>query len=62
VGLPEGFVIDGATLGLTIVRALVTSDLEGTISLESNGGAPEGHRGTVVEIRVPVEPSATALG
>jgi len=55
VGLPEGFVLDGSTLGLTIVRALVTTDLEGTISMVSDGG-------TVVEVRVPVEPSATALG
>ncbi|MDQ6726281.1 MAG: sensor histidine kinase, partial [Actinomycetota bacterium] len=55
VGLPEGFAIDGSTLGLTIVRALVTTDLEGTIVMRSEGG-------TVVEVRVPVEPSATALG
>ena len=55
VGLPEGFAIDGSTLGLTIVRALVTTDLEGTIVMWSEGG-------TVVEVRVPVEPSATALG
>jgi two-component sensor histidine kinase len=54
VGLPAGFEVDGPTLGLTIVRALVTTDLGGTIEMHSAGG-------TVVEIRVPVEPSATAL-
>jgi two-component sensor histidine kinase len=54
VGLPPGFVLDGSTLGLTIVRALVTTDLNGTITMESDAG-------TVVEVRVPVEPSATAL-
>ena len=54
VGLPEDFTLDGSTLGLTIVRALVTTDLEGSIAMESDGG-------TVVEVRIPVEPSATAL-
>ncbi|HTJ74772.1 MAG TPA: sensor histidine kinase [Acidimicrobiales bacterium] len=55
VGLPPGFVLDNSNLGLTIVRALVTTDLNGTIAMDSDGG-------TIVEIRVPVEPSATALG
>jgi two-component sensor histidine kinase len=54
VGLPPGFTPDGSTLGLTIVRALVTTDLDGTIAMDSDGG-------TVVDVRVPVEPSATAL-
>jgi two-component sensor histidine kinase len=54
VGLPAGFALDGSTLGLTIVRALVTTDLDGTIAMDSDGG-------TIVEVRVPVEPSATAL-
>jgi two-component sensor histidine kinase len=54
VGLPRDFTLDGATLGLTIVRALVTTDLDGVIAMDSDGG-------TVVEVRVPVEPSATAL-
>ena len=54
VGLPPGFRLDGSTLGLTIVRALVTTDLDGIIAMDSDGG-------TVVEVRVPVEPSATAL-
>src|SRR4051794_2710582 len=55
VGLPPGFVLDNSNLGLTIVRALVTTDLNGTIAMDSDGG-------TIVEIKVPVEPSATALG
>jgi two-component sensor histidine kinase len=54
VGLPRGFALDGSTLGLTIVRALVTTDLNGIIAMDTDGG-------TVVEIRIPVEPSATAL-
>jgi two-component sensor histidine kinase len=54
VGLPPGFRLDGSTLGLTIVRALVTTDLNGTIAMDTDGG-------TVAEVRVPVEPSATAL-
>jgi two-component sensor histidine kinase len=54
VGLPPGFRLDGSTLGLTIVRALVTTDLNGTIAMDTDGG-------TIVEVRVPVEPSATAL-
>ncbi|HEX3621653.1 MAG TPA: sensor histidine kinase [Acidimicrobiales bacterium] len=55
VGLPAGFALDGSTLGLTIVRALVTTDLNGIIAMDSST------EGTVVEVRVPVEPSATAL-
>jgi two-component system, sensor histidine kinase PdtaS len=54
VGLPPDFTLEGPTLGLTIVRALVTTDLDGIIAMDSDGG-------TVVEVRVPVEPSATAL-
>ncbi|MGA2521259.1 MAG: sensor histidine kinase [Acidimicrobiales bacterium] len=47
-GLPEGFDIDRTTsLGLSIVRDLVTSQLEGTISMESNGG-------TLVTLELPV--------
>jgi two-component sensor histidine kinase len=54
VGLPPDFALDGSTLGLTIVGALVTTDLNGQITMESDGG-------TVIRIRVPVEPSATAM-
>ncbi len=54
VGLPEGFTVGSAKgLGLSIVRALVTSDLGGTIDMfEPVDGGP----GTVVELRVPLEP------
>ena len=52
VGVPEGFTIETATgLGLTIVRALVTSDLQGTIDLYE----PLHGQGTVVEIRIPLD-------
>ena len=47
-GLPEGFDIDHTTsLGLSIVRDLVTSQLGGSIVMQSNGG-------TVVTIDLPV--------
>jgi two-component sensor histidine kinase len=53
VGLPEGFVLDEerASLGLSIVRALVTSEMAGTIRFGPNAGG----RGTVAELRIPVE-------
>jgi two-component sensor histidine kinase len=48
-GLPDGFEINAATgLGLTIVRALVESELGGTIEMRSDGG-------TVVCVQVPVQ-------
>ncbi len=51
-GLPEGFDIDHTTsLGLSIVRDLVTSQLGGSIVMHSNGG-------TVVTIDLPVERSS----
>jgi len=54
VGLPESFSLDDATgLGLSIVRVLVTTELVGTISLQSGDG-PAGRPGTVVRIEVPV--------
>jgi two-component sensor histidine kinase len=50
VGLPAGFhVDDSSSLGLSIVRSLVTTQLEGTIELRRR----EPH-GTVVELRVPL--------
>jgi two-component sensor histidine kinase len=50
VGWPEQFTIDGSdSLGLSIVRSLVTSQLAGTLSLRSDGGA-------VAELRVPLRP------
>ncbi|MHB8668942.1 MAG: sensor histidine kinase [Acidimicrobiales bacterium] len=59
VGLPPGFSIDAPaspeSLGLSIVRTLVTSELGGTISLSPS---PTGV-GTLVELRVPVQPALT---
>jgi len=53
LGLPEGFDIEGTTsLGLSIVRSLVVSQLEGTISMEAIPAADGG--GTRVAISVPV--------
>ncbi|MCB0962070.1 MAG: histidine kinase N-terminal domain-containing protein [Acidimicrobiales bacterium] len=51
-GLPPGFDLEASTgLGLSIVRALVTSDLRGSITMRApEGGEP----GTVVELRVPL--------
>ncbi len=52
VGLPEGFEFDKATgLGLSIVRALVVSDLAGTISAGDSAGAG---LGTAVSLSVPL--------
>lgn len=52
VGVPPAFSIEKATgLGLSIVRALVTSDLRGTIDVFE---PPNGDRGTVVELRIPL--------
>ncbi|MGH9177459.1 MAG: sensor histidine kinase [Acidimicrobiales bacterium] len=48
-GLPEGFSIERtATLGLSIVRDLVTGQLGGSIRMQTDGG-------TVVELRVPLD-------
>ena len=56
VGVPEGFRVEAAKgLGLSIVRALVTSDLRGTISLSEPADGP----GTVVELHIPLEAIAT---
>lgn len=54
VGLPEGFDFATASgLGLSIVRALVVSDLRGTIT----AGRPEGaDRGTVISLAIPLRP------
>jgi two-component sensor histidine kinase len=54
VGLPAGFAIEAASgLGLSIVRTLVTTELGGTIDIESGPGAPP-RPGTQVVLRVPV--------
>jgi two-component sensor histidine kinase len=56
VGVPEGFSVATAKgLGLSIVRALVTSDLNGTIDIFE----PHDGRGTVVELRIPIEAIAS---
>jgi two-component system, sensor histidine kinase PdtaS len=48
VGLPPGFSVDHTpSLGLSIVRSLVGTQLGGTISMRNEGG-------TLVELRVPV--------
>jgi two-component sensor histidine kinase len=47
VGLPEEFAVDGSTLGLTIVRTLVTTELGGTITMTTDDG-------TLVDVRIPV--------
>jgi len=47
-GLPEQFTLDGSRgLGLSIVQALVTSELQGSIEMHDQGG-------TSVRVRVPV--------
>ncbi len=54
IGLPPDFSIDRSTgLGLSIVQALVTTELNGTIELT-------GERGTRVHLRVPVRQTGTA--
>jgi two-component sensor histidine kinase len=56
VGLPDGFVLDGAAgLGLSIVRTLVQSELNGDIQATRGEGDGDGDRkGTVVTITVPI--------
>jgi len=54
VGLPDGFDLDaGTSLGLSIVRTLVSSELDGRITMRSGDGvAPR--PGTVVELSFPL--------
>jgi two-component sensor histidine kinase len=53
-GLPEGFDIDASeSLGLSIVRDLVRSQLEGTITMRSRNTVDPGQPGTVVAIELP---------
>lgn len=52
-GLPDGFDIDETrSLGLSIVRDLVRSQLGGTIEMETDGG-------TVVRLEIPVRRRAS---
>ena len=56
VGVPEGFSIEDTTgLGLSIVRALVTSDLKGAINVTEPDPGP----GTAVELRIPLDAFAS---
>jgi two-component sensor histidine kinase len=65
-GLEPGFDLDGATgLGLSIVRTLVTTELNGKISMRQATAADRSRvglddqgadRGTVVELDVPLTP------
>ncbi|MGI8491316.1 MAG: sensor histidine kinase, partial [Acidimicrobiales bacterium] len=49
VGLPPGFSVEATTsLGLSIVRGLIASQMGGTIAMRSDGG-------TVVELDIPVD-------
>jgi two-component sensor histidine kinase len=49
VGLPAGFSLDASRgLGLSIVQALVTSELDGSITMHDDAG------GTEVELKIPV--------
>jgi two-component sensor histidine kinase len=53
VGLPSGFSLDASRgLGLSIVQALVTSELGGEISMHDDAG------GTTVDLRLPIAPDA----
>jgi two-component sensor histidine kinase len=55
VGLPEGFSIsETATLGLSIVRGLIESQLGGTISMRTDGG-------TLIELAIPLDRSSDDL-
>jgi len=53
-GLPDGFDIDDSqSLGLSIVRDLVRSQLDGTIAMRNRAGSGNGERGTLVVIELP---------
>jgi two-component sensor histidine kinase len=55
-GLPDGFDIDATqSLGLSIVRDLVRSQLEGTITMRNRHDADPGARGTIVSIELPAQ-------
>jgi len=60
-GLPEGFEIDrSVSLGLSIARNLVRTQLDGTIDMRN--WRNNGEAGTLVELRVPTLPAgATCL-
>jgi two-component sensor histidine kinase len=47
VGLAPDFSVDAPSLGLTIVRTLVTHELGGSITMSTDGG-------TLAELRLPI--------
>jgi two-component sensor histidine kinase len=60
-GLPDGFDIDATqSLGLSIVRDLVRSQLAGTITMRNRRVHFPGTRGTIVAIRLPVQDGDSA--
>jgi two-component system, sensor histidine kinase PdtaS len=61
-GLPEGFDFDESkSLGLSIVRDLVRTQLEGTITMRNRRDTDDGEDGTTVTITVPV-PEVRPIG
>jgi two-component sensor histidine kinase len=53
-GLPDGFDIDETqSLGLSIVRDLVRSQLDGTIAMRNRSTSGNGEHGTLVVIELP---------
>ncbi|HSH23800.1 MAG TPA: histidine kinase N-terminal domain-containing protein [Acidimicrobiales bacterium] len=61
VGLPPGFRLeDSKGLGLSIVRSLVTSQIEGSISMDSPRA--DGRSGTVIEVHVPMTLAQHVVG
>ncbi|MDQ3354046.1 MAG: PAS domain-containing sensor histidine kinase [Actinomycetota bacterium] len=63
VGLPPGFSVESAKgLGLSIVRSLVTTQIEGSITMGSRADDEHGagRSGTVVEVRVPLVSATTS--
>ncbi|ORW74018.1 sensor histidine kinase [Mycobacterium saskatchewanense] len=60
-GLPEGFSLDKSdSLGLQIVRTLVSAELDGTLGMREAPG-PGGNKGTDVVLRVPIGRRARLL-
>jgi two-component sensor histidine kinase/PAS domain-containing protein len=55
-GLPEGFDLDASqSLGLSIVRDLVRSQLDGTITMRNRQDDDPGLKGTIVAIELPAQ-------
>ncbi|MDP8954141.1 MAG: PAS domain-containing sensor histidine kinase [Actinomycetota bacterium] len=63
VGLPADFDLDSATgLGLSIVRSLVTTQIDGSITMGNGQDSGGASKGTVVEVRVPLVPDVSMQG